>query len=100
MQEKFTDKHPARAYFESLSQLDQIQAMQIVAEFEESEMRQRRRYAALMEQRKEEVLMCALCKISRCTTVARNTHTHTHTHTPGGAGCAAARGARAARTPS
>ena len=55
MQEKFTDKHPARAYFESLSQLDQIQAMQIVAEFEESEMRQRRRYAALMEQRKEEV---------------------------------------------
>ena len=60
MQDKFTDKHPARAYFESLSQQDQIQAMQIVAEFEESEMRQRRRYADLMEQRQEEVLICAV----------------------------------------
>jgi hypothetical protein len=34
MQEEFTDKHPSRAYFESLTQVEQVKAMQIVAQFQ------------------------------------------------------------------
>jgi len=55
MQETMTEKDPARAYFESLSPLDQVQAMQIMAEHEEDDIIERQRYKVRLAARREEV---------------------------------------------
>jgi len=55
MQETMTEKDPARAYFESLSPLDQAQAMQIMAEHQEDDIIERQRYKVRLAARREEV---------------------------------------------